>query len=72
MSRVYADLCRGCIEIAYDMCRVVCERVLAGQEFQQILPQGQRWTEELKEYLAQLVTTREEMRQTLGLPPKVK
>ncbi|CAM9833807.1 unnamed protein product [Pylaiella littoralis] len=48
--------------------RELCKNILQGEEFQKILPQGQRWTEELKEYLEQLVATRRGLREGLHLP----
>lgn len=52
-------------------CRQLCKEILAGEEFQQILPQGQRWTEELQQYLEELVSTRKGLRAGLNLPTEV-
>lgn len=51
--------------------RQLCKEILAGEGFQQILPQGQRWTEELQQYLEELVSTRKGLRAGLNLPTEV-
>ncbi len=52
-------------------CRQLCKNILAGEEFQRILPQGQRWTEELHKYLDELVKVRKDLRAGLNLPVEV-
>lgn len=47
------------------------ENILNRKEFQEILPQGERWTEELRKFLAGLVATREQLRGSLRLPSEV-
>lgn len=61
----FARLCLKC------NCRQLCKEILAGEEFQQILPQGQRWTEELQQYLEELVSSRKGLRAGLNLPTEV-
>ena len=51
--------------------RQLWKEILAGEEFQRILPQGQRWTEELQQYLEELVSTRKGLRAGLNLPTEV-
>lgn len=53
------------------ICRKLCKGILAGEEFQRILPQGQRWTEELQQYLEDLISTRKGLRAGLDLPTEV-
>lgn len=49
-----------------------CDGILEEKRFKDILPQGQRWTEELTRFLASLVSTRDGMRKGMrldSLPP---
>ncbi|CAN0455678.1 unnamed protein product [Ascophyllum nodosum] len=48
----------------------IYEKILDGNDFQQILPQGERWMEELRKFLAELVSIRHQLREGLRLPPK--
>lgn len=44
-----------------------CDGILEEKRFKDILPQGQRWTEELTRFLASLVSTRDGMRKGMRL-----